>query len=405
MKTKPFLLSVLLFAFLGATTMVNAQATTASATNTVTAAAYLGSGSSSNFDVLFKRNAVAAGSLATTFTTFGVNTPSAGLPSSVLVGVSAGQFSSGSGFNTYIGQNSGKGQSAGTVNSGTYNTFIGYNTGQKTTSGSRNFIGGHEAGFSLTSARYNVILGYKAGYSCDGSSNILIGSSSTAGVSGESNVAIGMYAGSEGDGNISIGYSSGSMNTGNLNICLGGNSGANGTGDNNVFIGNEAGQSTTGSNQLYIDNTSTSNPLIWGDFSADQLKLNGKVGIGGNSITGFGSYPTTAGGVNVSGYNLFVKGGILTEEVRVSAIGTWADYVFHKDYNLKSLSEVENFIKDNGHLPNVPSAAQVKEEGIALGEMAKIQQEKIEELTLYIIQLNKKLEEQQKQIDSLLKNK
>ncbi|TDP61970.1 hypothetical protein [Flavobacterium dankookense] len=121
---------------------------------------------------------------------------------------------------------------------------------------------------------------------------------------------------------------------------------------------------------------------------------NGRVGIGDFTV-----FPTTSGGVDVSNYKLFVKGGILAEEVRVST--TWADYVFLKDYKLKSLKEVEQFINDNGHLPNVPSAKQVKEEGIELGEMAKIQQEKIEELTLYIIEQNKVNEKQTQEIEEL----
>ena len=115
-------------------------------------------------------------------------------------------------------------------------------------------------------------------------------------------------------------------------------------------------------------------------------KVSGKVGIGG--VT---TFPTTAGGTNVSGYNLFVKGGILTDEVRVGLNSTWADYVFADNYELKPLSEVESYIEQNKHLPNVPSAAQVKAEGINVGEISRIQQEKIEELTLYIIQQEKRL--------------
>ncbi|MBC8644628.1 hypothetical protein H9W95_12920 [Flavobacterium lindanitolerans] len=65
------------------------------------------------------------------------------------------------------------------------------------------------------------------------------------------------------------------------------------------------------------------------------------------------------------------------------------------------MAEVETFIKENGHLPNVPSAAKVAEEGLELGEMAKIQQEKIEELTLYLIEQNKKIEELTKQVKIL----
>jgi hypothetical protein len=124
-------------------------------------------------------------------------------------------------------------------------------------------------------------------------------------------------------------------------------------------------------------------------------KVSGKVGIGG--VT---SFPTTAGGVNVSGYNLFVKGGILSDEIRVALNTTWADYVFADDYNLKPLSEVETFIAQNKHLPNVPSAAQVKEEGLNVGEISRIQQEKIEELTLYIIQQEKRLKALEAKLDN-----
>jgi hypothetical protein len=119
-------------------------------------------------------------------------------------------------------------------------------------------------------------------------------------------------------------------------------------------------------------------------------------------------FPTTAGGINVANYKLFVKGGILTEEIRVSLATTWADYVFNKDYKLPTLQAVEKQIQDKGHLFNVPSAKEVATDGINLGEMSKIQQEKIEELTLYIIQQNKTneaqniaLKKQNKEIEDL----
>ncbi len=73
----------------------------------------------------------------------------------------------------------------------------------------------------------------------------------------------------------------------------------------------------------------------------------------------------------------------------------WADFVFDENYKLPSLAEVETYIAKNKHLPNVPSEAEVLENGLDLAEMQSIQQQKIEELTLYIIQ-------QQKQIDQLL---
>lgn len=142
-------------------------------------------------------------------------------------------------------------------------------------------------------------------------------------------------------------------------------------------------------------------------YSRTRMKIDkdGKVLIG--SDVGDVSAPTLAGDVNVADYSLFVDGGILTEEVRVSLKSNWqwADYVFEDDYNLKPLSEVEAYINTNGHLPNVPSAAQVAEEGIELGEMTNIQQEKIEELTLYLIQQQKEIEELKALVKALTEKK
>jgi hypothetical protein len=110
------------------------------------------------------------------------------------------------------------------------------------------------------------------------------------------------------------------------------------------------------------------------------------VTVGSSTIP---TFPVALGGLSVANYKLFVKGGILTEEVRIALASTWADYVFKKEYKLPTLQEVEKQIQDKGHLFNVPSAEEIKANGVELGEMSKIQQEKIEELTLYIIQQNK----------------
>ncbi|HEV7230978.1 MAG TPA: hypothetical protein VGO45_06605 [Bacteroidia bacterium] len=100
-----------------------------------------------------------------------------------------------------------------------------------------------------------------------------------------------------------------------------------------------------------------------------------------------------------AGYKLYVQTGILTEKVKVALTTTtdWADYVFEKNYKLKSLDEVKSFVEKNKHLPGVPSASDLKEQGgIDLGKMDAKLLEKIEELTLYSIQLkeeNKNLTE------------
>ncbi|UOY06002.1 hypothetical protein L0P88_18955 [Muricauda sp. SCSIO 64092] len=96
------------------------------------------------------------------------------------------------------------------------------------------------------------------------------------------------------------------------------------------------------------------------------------------------------GTTNPGTYKLAVKGKILAEEIKVET--GWADYVFKEDYDLPTLQEVEKHIKEKGHLINIPSAQEVKENGIELGEMNKLLLEKIEELTLYCIQQEKKLE-------------
>ncbi len=87
---------------------------------------------------------------------------------------------------------------------------------------------------------------------------------------------------------------------------------------------------------------------------------------------------------------LAVNGNIHAKEVKVDLVG-WPDYVFKEGYVLKSLEEVQNYIEMNGHLPNIPSAKEVEANGIELGEMNKLLMEKIEELTLYTIEQEKKL--------------
>lgn len=91
-----------------------------------------------------------------------------------------------------------------------------------------------------------------------------------------------------------------------------------------------------------------------------------------------------------AGYALSVNGKIISEEVRVEA-NVWPDYVFQNNYRLIPLGQLEQFINANKHLPDIPAADQVQKEGIALGDMNRRLLEKIEELTLYIIQQDKKI--------------
>jgi hypothetical protein len=98
-------------------------------------------------------------------------------------------------------------------------------------------------------------------------------------------------------------------------------------------------------------------------------------------------------------YSLSVNGNVRADRVKVYT--TWADYVFEKGYKLPTLEEVEKHIKDKGHLQDIPSAAEVESKGIDLGNMNRLLLQKIEELTLYMIEQNKVTAQQTKQIEEL----
>ncbi|MCF8359098.1 MAG: hypothetical protein K9H26_10090 [Prolixibacteraceae bacterium] len=104
---------------------------------------------------------------------------------------------------------------------------------------------------------------------------------------------------------------------------------------------------------------------------------------GGGVVIGNTSVPT--------GTKLAVDGKITSTEVEVT-LDAWSDYVFDEDYSLRPLSEVEKFVKEHKHLPGIPSEKQIVEEGLSLGEMNKLLMEKVEELTLYVIELQKEVD-------------
>ncbi len=106
------------------------------------------------------------------------------------------------------------------------------------------------------------------------------------------------------------------------------------------------------------------------------------------------------GSVFANDAKLSVYGKVVAKEIEVRLSG-WADYVFEDDYKLRSLREVEDFIKANGHLPGIKSASEIESQGLDLGETQKIMMEKIEELTLYMIELKKENEALKKQLNQI----
>ncbi len=130
--------------------------------------------------------------------------------------------------------------------------------------------------------------------------------------------------------------------------------------------------------------------------------------------TGFAGVPeehmriSTSGNVSIGtstsqpGYKLLVDGGKAGfREIFVKLNGNWPDYVFSRDYELTSLPELEESINSLGHLPGMPSTNEIEREGQNIGEIQRLQQEKVEELVLYIVHLNKSLDELKTEFENL----
>ncbi|WP_299484986.1 fibronectin type III domain-containing protein [uncultured Allomuricauda sp.] len=169
--------------------------------------------------------------------------------------------------------------------------------------------------------------------------------------------------------------------------------------DFTVFAEDAAGNTSTVSNTENIttltgagivDYTSENANLNTVDWTVRDLFADQNVGIG-----------TT----DTQGYRLAVAGNVIAEGVKVELQGNWPDFVFLKDFDLMKLDEVRRYIKENGHLPNIPSAEKVKENGIDLGVMDAKLLQKIEELTLYLLAQEaemKKMKEENAKIKSIL---
>ncbi len=169
-----------------------------------------------------------------------------------------------------------------------------------------------------------------------------------------------------------------------------------------------------------VNKTSTALDYSWLQSSSGPIVLNPRSPntiTSTNNSTNYVAIGYVPDGSAVApGYNLLIKGKVLCEELKIklkptSAGTAWPDYVFASDYKLMSLDSLENYISQNSHLPDIPSAAEVEENGIMAGEMNGLLLKKVEELTLYMIEQNKQLELLkiqntllQKQINTIKKN-
>ncbi len=197
------------------------------------------------------------------------------------------------------------------------------------------------------------------------------------------------------DGRLGIGYNGASygrtMNLGGTGL--------------NFYTSNEAafgGAIFPTDTSLVIWSNSGANNFVsiqpsWGNTGIGTYTPNAKFHVNGAMLIGSNTSRIA------TGYSLNVDGKIISEEIKVQLSTSWPDYVFEKQYNLKSIPDLENYIQENKHLPGIPAAAEMKKEGIMLGDMQTRMMEKIEELTLYIIDLNKKNEKITSDLEALKK--
>ena len=179
----------------------------------------------------------------------------------------------------------------------------------------------------------------------------------------------------------------------------------------NVGIGN----TTTPQAKLHVlaDSNENADLLLQSSGSGKTAAImfqdsNNKISVNssGNMTMNANSFSLTGGNVGIGcaangGYALSVDGGLLSTKVSIKEIEEWPDYVFSEEHELMSLDELEQYIENNSHLPSVPSKAEVLENGIDVAEMNAVLLEKIEELTLYVIELKKQIEQQQNEINEL----
>lgn len=215
-----------------------------------------------------------------------------------------------------------------------------------------------------------------------------------SGTDGE-NIRIGTYSGSAGNfvvrtnggdrltvnssGNVAI---AGASATHRLNVS--GN--AKLEGNDELLQLNGAGNSRF--IQFYRNNTAKAYIQLIGDH----LALGNSTGNNVGNLRLNGAQVTVGADTPAAGYKLSVGGRVMCTELRVEVAANWPDYVFGDDYSLTPLERVEDHIQQHRHLPNIPSASRISESGLHLGEMQRLQMEKIEELFLHMIALKKEIE-------------
>ena len=350
--------------------------------------------------------------------------------------------------NTFIGTNAGRSNTGGSNN-----FFMGFGSGFSNTNAGNNFFLGIGSGYANTSGANNTFLGNNTGGGqTSGGSNIMIGYFAGAVANADRNILIGVGAGvatSSGQENVFLGTQAGLFNTtGSQNTYIGQYAQGTATISNATAIG--ANSSVSTSNTLVLGNGATtvtgtgipnSSGLRFPNLTSGTMPRAVVGGTGVLSVDGSGNvvlvslvggatisstdkpvaentwkeqdgylYNNSTNGVVINGTgldgnSLIVKGGVLSKEVNVKVEGSesWPDYVFKPSYKRMTLDEVEKFININGHLPNVASATEMAATGNNLNKTDIKLLEKVEELTLYLLEMKKANEVQNAEIQNLKK--
>ena len=339
------------------------------------------------------------------------------------IGVRAGEQNEDGNDNVYLGEDAGQmGEDVAK------NTFIGTRSGQNNY-GSNNIFIGHEAGKDENGANKLIIDNTNTSTPLikgDFNSNVLtingsleIGSEyvlplldgtadqllRTDGIGNLDWVAdnAGPWTVGSGDINYSGQVGIGTSNPDHQLSVLGSESDI--TGDDGVFIDVQNSNTILGVlTGIRFRNGTTPNTFKGGIFYKDKegygrgdiLFINNNINNGTNATAADAAMTIQPDGdiiigtqPQAVGYKLSIDGKMACEEVLVELSGDWPDYVFGDEYKLMPLNVVETFIKNEGHLPNIPTAKEVEKNGLEVGDMQRKLMEKVEELTLYIIELDK----------------
>lgn len=380
-----------------------------------------------------------------------LSSPSGEVYGNVVIGAAAGLTLKGN-YSTYIGMAAGSngGSSAVTDN---FNSFFGAFAGSSNQNAQNTFLGSY-AGSQNIEGSANVMIGFNSGrystnsFGSSASQSVFVGNESGRNAGGQNCTFVGYKAGtatggySTGNLNVAVGYqSSPSLVYGMNNTTLGSNSGfSNRDGSDNVFLGAYSGYSnTTGGANTYIGSSA-------GGIGRNSEKLQNATAIGFRAFVGV-SYGLVLGdttGTNVGigtaypNQRLTIRGNMnfltasnlrfdnspfldinqnrlalggekgefpveITSSLRykVASENQWADYVFAPAFRKLPIMEVAAFIQQNGHLPGIPSAKEVVENGVDAAQMDTKLLSQIEQLTLYAIEQQRDIEELKKENQQL----